>query len=306
MRILGCVSVYRDSPLDALWLELAKTHEVHLWGAGREGHVPGLPLGAVQRRFGGAPYDLVLAADPGNKASERWDFAGVDAHHCAAVVQDGYHGVATFARWANRHRLDLVLARGRDDLPAVQRACPGIRCEWLPFGVDPGVFRNYGEEKRFDVGIFGHRGGVYPVRERARRVLASQRRLAVLDATVEGRASPRVVGADYARAVASCRIAVATCGVPRYVHMKYYEIPACGTALVANRPAHGFERLFTPGVHLELFRDDASDLLPLLHELLGDRAALERLTARGRRHVLSHHTNAHRVRQLEELLARLP
>ena len=306
MRILGCVPVYRDSPLDALWLELAKSHEVDLWGAGREGYVAGLPLGEVQARFGGEPYDLALAADPARKGSEWWDFAGLDAGLCAAFVHDGCYGVEGHTRWARQHRLDLVLVRGRDDVAAVRRLMPTCRVEWLPFGIDPGIFRDYGEPTRYDVGIFGHLGHPYPVRERAREVLRRQGGLRVLDATLGGCEHPEATGAGYARLINSCRVAVATCGVHRYVFMKYYEVPACGVALVANRPAHGFGRLFVPGMHLEVFRDDCSDLAGLLGELLADDARRERLARAGREHVLARHTNARRVAQLEEIVAGVP
>lgn len=303
MRILGCVPVYADSPHDALWRELAKTHHVDLWGHGRDGYVRGAPLGEAQARFGGKPYDLVLCADPGRRDSSPWDLSGVDASYTAAFIIDGCYGVQKTVDWARGQHLDLLLVRGRDDVPAVREAAANSAAvEWLPFGYDPDVFHDYHLPKRWDVGVFGHLGSPYPARSRARDLLDAQSEFSVLDAALGGCETPVVTGVEYARLINQCRVVVVGCGKWRYVVQKYYEVPACGVALVATKPEHGFEQLFAPGVHLDLFADDCTDLLEVVGGLLGNEPRRLRLAAAGHAHALSHHMNAHRVKWLERIL----
>jgi len=294
MRILGAVPHYADSPLDGLWLELAKSHDVVLWGAGRPGYERGTPLADVAR-----DVDLVLLADPVSKMSEAWDCSGMDCRK-AAVLVDTHHRTESRAAWVAEEGIDLVLLRAKDHLSPLRRRLPRSRVEWLPFGFDPSVFHDYGETKSYDVAILGHLGvDVYPVRERARDILLRQKKLHVLDVCIDGDRPPLLTGEAYARAIALAQVAIATCGVPRYVHQKYLEIPACGTSLVANEPANGFREMFTPEAHLKLFRDDGSDLLS---SVAGALEAGEALRSRAYRHVHAHHTNRCRVAQLERML----
>lgn len=294
MKILGAVPAYPDSPLDGLWLELAKTHDVTLWGAGRPGYRRGTPLEDVMH-----DADLALLADPVSKGAEAWDCSGLRCRK-AVVLVDTHHGRESRAAWIARQRIGLVLLRARDHVSAFRALLPETHVEWLPFGFDPAMFHDYGEAEAYDVAILGHLGAdAYPVRERARRVLLDQDRFSVLDACIAGDRSPWLTGEGYARAIGMARVAVATCGRPRYVHQKYLEIPACGTRLVANEPANGFRDMFTPDAHLKLFRDDGSDLLAAVEAAL---AAGEALRERAFRHVHAHHTNRCRVTQLERIL----
>ena len=297
MRILGAVPVYDDSPLDGLWLELAKHHKMTLWGEGREGYRRGTPLRDVA---GNA--DLVLLADPARKGSEWWD-ARRAGPKVAAVFVDSCYDRGTRIQWVKDHGIPLVLLRAKDDVAAYQAALPEARVEWLPFGFDPDVFRDCHEPKRYDVVIAGHLGAHnYPVRERARRVLREQLRPGVLDLCVRGDWSPRKVGRAYAQALSSARIGVVASNVYGHVVQKYFEVPAVGTALVCQRARHGFDELFAPGEDCVLFRDDCSDLVRVIRGLLSDADRLRRLTDAGCARVTGRHANDNRVVRLERIL----
>ena len=296
MRIVGAVPTYADSPLDGLWLELARHHDVTLWGEGRPGYRRHTPLRELA-----ADADLVLLADPVSKGSEWWDTRGVRAR-VATVFVDSCYDFGSRAAWATRQGVGLVLLRAKDDVAKYQAALPHAQVAWLPFGFDPRVFDDMGEPKRHDVALFGHLGShTYPVRERVRAALLSQESFSVFDGCVRGDEPPRLTGWAYAREIGRARVAVATSNVHGHVVQKYYEIPACGTALVAERARHGFGELLAPGVHLEVF-DDPASVVDVVGRLLDDDARRAELTHAGYRHVHAHHTNAHRVAMLETLL----
>ena len=297
MRIFGAVPVYDDSPLDGLWLALAKDHEMTLWGEGREGYRRGTPLRDVA---GNA--DLVLLADPVRKGSEWWD-ARRAGPKVAAVFVDSCYDRGTRIRWVKDHGIPLVLLRAKDDVAAYQAALPEARVEWLPFGFDRDVFHDYQELKQYDVAIFGHLGiHCYPARERARRVLLEHSQFTVLDGCVPGDVAPRLTGEAYARALASARIGVVTTNVYGHVVQKYYEVPAVRTALVCQRARHGFDEMFAPGEDCVLFRDDCADLVRVIRSLLSDAERLRRLTDAGWARVTGCHTNEERVVRLERIL----
>jgi spore maturation protein CgeB len=84
---------------------------------------------------------------------------------------------------------------------------------------------------------------------------------------------------------------------------KTFELAACGAAMVHNR-CQGLEKLFVPGVEMELF-DTPAQLRQTIRRLIGDEKARREMSDAARQRVVAEHTWAHRVRRMLEL-ARLP
>ena len=322
MRILGAAPRRGYSPLDGLWLAMAqkKRYDVTLWGMDRRDgprYRRGVPLAEVAHVFGAV--DAALVSDPWHRLSERWDLKGMDCPIAMVLIDSCFRREEKVA-WLREQPLTALLLRIKDDVPRYAEALPGVKVRWLPFGFNPAVFKDWGVPKDYDVAMFGHRRiGNYPVRARAREVhvekpdaneptfegrevLLGQRKFRFVDFTHNDPHGRVPSGKQYAWQINRARIAVTTAGMFNLVVQKYYETPACKTALVCNAAQNGFDELFDREKHLRVFSDDCSDLVDTIECLLSRPAELKKLTDAGWAHVHAKHTNARRVEQLEHIM----
>lgn len=306
MKILGATPRHDYSPLDALWVEMASStrHSVTLWGMDRTDgprYRKDTPLAEVARVIAGG-VDAALVADPWQRKGEFWDLRGLDCP-IAMVLVDSCVATERKIEWLRDQPLTALLLRIKDDVPRYAQELPDVAVHWLPFGFDPRVFKDWEIPKDYDVAMFGHRGiRNYPVRECARTVLSEQNQFRFADFTHNDPHARVPSGQEYAWQVGRARIVINTSCRFKLVNQKYYEVPACRTALVANEAWNGFDELFDKDRHLRLFSDDCSDLVGLCGWLVDEPKGLKKLTNAGYRHVHANHTNAKRVEQLERIM----
>jgi len=139
------------------------------------------------------------------------------------------------AKVAFFHRLRpevLITAFPRAN-PIVQS---GLNAPWPPivtcfWAVPAAIFRDLGRRRPYDVACLGsHTPEIYPFRNQVRAYLGNQRLLKFFP-------KQRVGGHDgvaFARALNRCRAAFTDASIYGYPLAKYFEIPACGTLLMAQ------------------------------------------------------------------------
>lgn len=293
-RILGAVCVNCSSPMDGLWLELERRHDVLLWGPGRPGHEPRRQLETL------GAFDLVLLCDPYRGDSEKWEVVGLSSP-AVYVFTDTDRRFRERVDRISRMKPKMLLLRVKDDVEKFREALPDQRVEWLPFGFNPRVFHDWGEPKQYDVAMFGVRNPErYPTREKARRLLAKEFGTRFMDFTSDKRDWPS--GVTYARRINRCRVAVVTGGIPGFVVQKYYEMPACRAAMVAQRVENGLGELFEEGKEYCGFASDCSDLLVKVRKLLDHPGFCREVADAGYRRAHLCHTDADRADELERML----
>lgn len=95
---------------------------------------------------------------------------------------------------------------------------------------------------------------------------------------------------EFLQAIRESRIAVSPGGVG-WDCFRHYEIPACGTALLIERPSHQIHA--PPLENIEAIHYDPHlSILPVVTHWLQDPEALERLAAAGRSWVHLHHSHS--------------
>ncbi len=159
-----------------------------------------------------------------------------------------------------------------------------------------------GIKKDFDVSL---RGFVWS-RESRKRLLALQKlqRMGSIHFTggiyTLGDTTSRVSPDEYYREVMRSRIAVSIRG-GGFDTCRFWEIPACRTLLLSEKPDIDIPAGFEHGKHAVFCQNDLSDLTALVKYYLEHDQQRERIIEQGYQHLLKHHTCERRAEYFLDL-----
>jgi hypothetical protein len=171
-----------------------------------------------------------------------------------------------------------------------------------PGGIDPAVYRDYGQVKLIPMLLTGAASNLYPWRQRVFEKVSKQYPSLVCPHhgyTSRAGTAKVLHGEEYARVINASIFAPACGTVAKELVRKHLEIPACGTCLITER---------SPGLELAGFVDmkncvfaDEHDVLDKVGYLLDNPAELARITRAGHDLVHTRHTAAQRDQVLQWL-----
>lgn len=175
-----------------------------------------------------------------------------------------------------------------DGLRALDRAGLADRVRAWPFsactlGAGPGAPR--------DIDILCTVGDTHPVRARMRALVE---KLGTEGYRVD---TARSGWREYMARIARSKIVVAPRGFGQDT-LRRWEIPSEGALLLAERLTLIEDHPFVDGVHCALYNPDGSDFEDKVRGLLADDGRRLELAARGREHLVNHHTNHARAEKL--------
>lgn len=167
---------------------------------------------------------------------------------------------------------------------------------FLPPCFDPEQFRNWAQEKIYDIGIFFD--SATSARSHSEQAilnfLHAQNGLRVFDGTSLADASP----SERSRAMNRCRICFTGSGVEKRPRATYFEILASHSLLLADKPfASEMLTLRERDNFVPVTPEEASDLID---RYLRDSVKREALAAAGGEMALQEHSAAVRARELEQ------
>lgn len=138
---------------------------------------------------------------------------------------------------------------------------------------DPTIFRDWKEEKVYDVGFLAdgqtYNHPTYPERSRIHRKLLEASEKGLFTYFWDNHpgwgehplSSPRV-GEGFSRAINRCKIFITTSGIHKHPNPKYLEILASGTVLLADTPDdRGYLRLNSGSQYINLCEHDVVDTI---------------------------------------------
>jgi spore maturation protein CgeB len=163
------------------------------------------------------------------------------------------HTISTYDNFFKRYKFDLALSndtRILNILRSKKDIIPNV--EFLPWSIDTYTYKKINIPKEIDVmSVFAARPDLYPLRSEIKQMLKK------MDITIR---TKRVIFWDYVDCINKSKIFVTKISKWKNVEMRYFEILACGTMLLTDKPndleLYGFE----DGKHLVLYDGTLEDL----------------------------------------------
>lgn len=181
-------------------------------------------------------FDILYNESPAAYSSVPWRKITIPK----AMFMNDQHGVHIkkyFKRAFYENAYNILFMTYRDSLlrfhPDLQN---NFICIWLPFAIDPNIFKDYKENKNIDclsVGIIDPK--IYPLRSKAHQELKSYKGYVRIERPPEkfiGNKWP--VGEIYAKIINKSRLVITDSSIYKYPVLKYFEIPACQSVLCAD------------------------------------------------------------------------
>lgn len=207
---------------------------------------------------------------------------------------------------SNQKKIDLTAYRYRDGFN--KNARPLLKhgkTLWLPHGVDTDICKDYGESKIYEamhVGIV--KENVYPIRHAILRQLRGKsyfRRIPRAQETFR-HSKKWPIKHDYARLINQSKMCL-TCGAKvQYPVMKYLEIPACNSLLIADY----FSELKDMGFkdRVNMIAIDPKNIAKQVEFWLANEVEREQIARQGMELVTKRHSIDVRARELVDFLQR--
>ena len=232
-----------------------------------------------------------------NFKNECWlaeDFAKIDVPKVCLEIDYHYE---KDDKWYQEMGIDLILQRHYSQSLRQQT----IPMKWLPFSVNPEIFKPNSEKIRnkkicFAGSLGNFRKETYRYRRRACEVLLRNNLIDVF--SYYEKIGERYISClqNYVSHLSSGSMFDLTSG-------KNFEIMASGSVLLTNRFS-GMEKLFPQNAYC-LYKNDCSDIIQKAERIIRDDSYREQIAQEGRKCILKKHTNNIRAKEFISILEKL-
>jgi hypothetical protein len=172
---------------------------------------------------------------------------------------------------------------------------------WIPHFVNTDIFKDYGLRKRFDILMMGMISKVYPLRKTMRLHFKGRKGFVYRPHpgyTNTGKDS--YFGKSYAKEINRAKIFITDDSIYHYPLIKYYEVLASKTLLLAPASKELKDLGFIPGVHFVDINED--NFAQKAEYYLAHEEERLKIVEEGYRMVRSRHSTTHRVFQFLQIL----
>lgn len=184
------------------------------------------------------------------------------------------------------------------------------RTFFLPQFANTSIFKNYGYQKTIDLMMLGEISlpQIYPLRKKILQHYKRDPRFfnrphpGWRDFTKQ-QAEKSLIGENYARTINQAKLFFACGSIRQVVTFKYFEVPACHTLLMAPALPELTEIGLIPGKHFVDINE--GNFAAKAEFYLANKKERERIIEEGYHFIHSHHSTAHRAKQLIEQIERV-
>lgn len=240
----------------ALAFALAKIADVKFYGPGypdyRESWLPTydeIDVSDVIARLYGSDYpDVVMQLSPCNAEGMITSFKNFENARCLRVLWAAdFHNDVSHLGIPERMRAGqwhlIVKSFDYHGVTEYSKLVENAKVpqEWLPFSIDPEVFKDYGQTKIYDVINMGSFfSSYYPLRIAMHKILEKYRGsikyVCGYDFVTETNRIAGVMTDEYAKIINQGKIYTTCTSTFKYPGIKLFEIMACNTLLFCDKP----------------------------------------------------------------------
>ena len=179
-------------------------------------------------------FDFIMVDAPFAFLDENWDKIKTKK---GVLIEDQHGDVLEYSKRYVNHGFDIFFTRYNNIL----KQHPWLKSQnikWLPHGINPDVFKDYKQFKKWDCLMVGRiQPKIYPIRWKAHQQMSnsniSYNRVERPEENVpEQLRYP--IHKEYAKLINCSKITFACMSIFHYPVIKYFEIPACNSALFAD------------------------------------------------------------------------
>ena len=278
-----------------------------------------LPLGmlpkAWQQRFTKGNEKPPRLVNP--KFANEFDFIMVDAPFAfldenwskiktkkGVLIEDQHGDVLEYSKRYMDEEFDVFFTRYNNIL----KQHPWLRdqnIKWLPHGFDPEVFKDYRSFKKWDCLMVGRiQPKIYPIRWKAHQQMSNSNIIYNRVERPEENVPEHLrwpIHREYAKMINCSKISFACTSIFNYPVMKYFEIPACNSALFADYNGELGELGFRPNENM-VSLNDVDNIANLVKNWIDSPKELKELSQNGHDFIYENHTAEKRAIQLLKYL----
>lgn len=276
-------------------LEIGRHHNTVYYGDGYPNYVHGKSIPQVVKESG--PFDLLLTY--GLKYTEPFENIGDVNIPKVHIVVDYFNGAGsgTYERnhkLFNRDKYNLYFCVVSHEVRNLVKNGVCSKAFLLPFSIDTNIYKNLNLKKDIDVfAVFTTNNKVYPNREKVHKLLKEMKGVSCF--------TKRVEHEDYINKINRSKICITSNNKFKSLSIKYYEIMACGSLLLADEPEDLKELGFIDGKHLVIYKN-LNDLKDKIFYYLDHEKEREEIAKIGMSFVREYHNNSYRVQQMTKVI----
>jgi spore maturation protein CgeB len=186
---------------------------------------------------------------------------------------------------------DIVFCAQKEGVETLRREVK-VDAQWLPLACDPGIHKNLGSPKKYDIGFVG----------RDAQKFARGKQLQLLRKKFTDSFIGQIDFQQMSEIYSASRIGFNS-SIANDINMRIFEIMASGCFLLTNRiKKNGLYELFEEGKHLVTYRNDR-EMIKLILYYLGHENEREQIARQGYELICAKHTYFHRVQTLFNYIA---
>lgn len=250
----------------------------------------------ADKLYNNGNYDFIIVANAFAFNNENWDRIDIPK----AMLFEDQHGDNNLKQiqFAIKHQF-LILHRYQFNKfhKDVHKL---TKCVWFPHSVNIHKFRNYKQNKKYEILLTGAEYKVYETRNFIKTTFKDDTRLHIIPRPKENSINPYPVGIDYAKEINKAYLTVACGSIYQYPVMKYFEIPACNSVIYGDWFPELGELGFKPYENMIVIdKDNPYFQIKMLFE---NKHRLEKISKAGMKLINSRHTNEIRAKELIQIL----
>jgi len=242
-------------------------------------------------------FDFIIVDAPFAFLDENWEKIKTKK---GVLIEDQHGDVLEYSKRYMDEGFDIFFTRYNNIL----KQHPWLKdqtIKWLPHGFDPNIFKDYKSFKKWDCLMVGRiQPKIYPIRWKVHQQMSNSSVAYNRTERPEENVPEQLrwpIHKEYAQMIGYSKITFACMSIFKYPVMKYFEIPACNSALFADYNDELDELGFKPDENM-VSLNGVDNIPELVKSWLGSPKELSNLSGNGYDMVHEKHTAEKRAEQL--------